>query len=107
MKVNLLSCVAAAASIASMGAQARDPNPELLGEVVPVAQAERTITITPSTRWVNVTKGETVRFVDEDREFAVHFERSADSFDLNALAPTGSLDHRVRAYLSPGSEDRD
>lgn len=74
-----------------------------LGDPAPVAIATETIVIRPDTKWVNVTGGDTIRFVVGDKDFAWAFNvaGSVMSFDLNRVAPPGVLDHRVVAYIAP------
>jgi hypothetical protein len=79
------------------------PRADLLGQPAPPSAATYTIPITPGTRWVNVTGGDTVRFVVGDKAFAWNFTVSpiVSSFELNRVAPPGLLDHKVRAYVAP------
>ena len=79
------------------------PRIDLLGDPIPVSAAARTIVITPDTKYVNVTGGETVRFVVGDKSFAWNFDGSivVSSFDLNRTAPASMLDHKVTAYITP------
>lgn len=83
------------------------PSPEqmtaLFGDPAPVTAATQTITIQPGTRWVNVTGGDTVKFVVGDKAFAWTFNvaRTVNSFDLSRVAPPGVLDHPVEAYVAP------
>lgn len=76
---------------------------DLLGVAAPVSAATRTIVIAPGTRWVNVTGGETVKFVVGDKAFAWNFDGPQDTpaFDLNLTAPPGILEHKVIAYVAP------
>ena len=76
---------------------------DLLGDPAPVSAATRTIVISPTTKYVNVTGGETVRFVAGDKSFAWNFdgEEYAPAFELNLTAPPGVLDHKVMAYVAP------
>lgn len=87
---------------------------ELYGQPAPVTAAERTIVITPATRYVNVEGGQIVKFVLPDKEFAWNFNtaQTVASFSLNDVAPPGVLTQPVRAYVSPdpkyrGGGDRD
>ena len=73
----------------------------LLGDPASPASASRTIAIYPDTRYVNVTGGEVVKFTVGDKSFAWNFNGRPTSFDLNAVAPPGLMDHRVRAYIAP------
>ena len=73
----------------------------LLGDPASPASASRTIAIYPDTRYVNVTGGEVVKFTVGDKSFAWNFNGRPTSFDLNAVAPPGVMDHRVKAYIAP------
>jgi hypothetical protein len=66
------------------------------------AFAQRTVTITPATRWVNVTGGETVRFVSDAGSFAWNFQTgpTVSKFDLNLIAPPGMLAQRITVYVA-------
>jgi hypothetical protein len=87
------------AGLSSMAATSSD----LLGESASATSANRTITITPDTRYVNVEGGQIVNFDVGGKTFVWDFDGSTDfqSFDLNQVAPSGLLDHRVTAYVSP------
>jgi hypothetical protein len=52
---------------------------------------------------VNVTGGDTVRFIEGDRSFAWTFNVASNisSFELNLVAPPGALDHPVQVYVAP------
>ena len=73
----------------------------LLGDAALPASATRTIAIYPDTRYVNVTGGEIVKFIVGNQSFAWNFNGRPSSFDLNAVAPPGVLDHGVKAYVAP------
>lgn len=100
MNRTLALSAAALALMSSLAAQAA-PRHDLLGDAASLAEATRTVTIQPGTRYVNVTHGEVVKFVEGDQAFAVRFDGTVDDFKLNALAPAGALDHRVTAYVAP------
>lgn len=78
------------------------PN-EFLGNPAPPAAATKTIVIQSNTKWVNVTGGDTVKFIAGDKTFAWAFNVASNvrSFDLNRVAPPGMLDHRIVAYIAP------
>src|SRR5688572_30335348 len=99
-----LPIAAAALAAAALGAHAAVPA-SLLGDIAATEQAAREIVITPTTKWVNVTQGETVNFTENGQTFAIRFDGVESSFDLNRLAPAGALDHKVVAYVAPNSED--
>ncbi|PUA16936.1 CzcE family metal-binding protein [Glaciimonas sp. PCH181] len=79
------------------------PRIDLLGDAMPASAATRTIVITPSTKFVNVTGGERVRFVAGDKTFGWNFDGALQvtSFDLNRIVPANVLDHEVVAYVTP------
>ena len=73
----------------------------LLGDPAPLDTATRTIAIHPTTRYINVTGGEIVRFTVGDKSFAWNFSGRPSSFDLSVVAPPGILDRKVTAYVAP------
>jgi len=90
-----------AGMMASMGASAAIPA-KLLGDLATPEQAQRTIVITPTTKYINVTEGDVVEFVANGKTFAWNFDSPPDvsSFELNRVAPAGALDHHVTAYVA-------
>lgn len=65
-------------------------------------RADRTVDIKPTTDWVSVTGGETIRFVVQtpqgEQTFLWMFDTynsQSFSFELNKVAPAGILDDRV------------
>lgn len=80
-----------------------EPSAKLLADRVPVSQAQRTVRIGPATHYVNVELGEVVRFVSGDKEFAFNFDGTlVAAFDLERVAPAGSIDHHVTVYVNDG-----
>jgi hypothetical protein len=79
------------------------PRLDLLGDPAPVEGATQTIVISPDTKWVNVTGGDTVKFIVGDKAFAWSFSgpQSVSSFALNHVAPAGILNREVIAYVAP------
>jgi hypothetical protein len=79
------------------------PRIDLLGDPAPPSAATHTIAIKPDTRWVNVTGGDTVRFVVGDKAFAWNFTvaPTVSSFALNQVAPPGVLGREVVVYVAP------
>jgi hypothetical protein len=79
------------------------PRADLLGDPVPPYAAMRSVAITPDTRWVNVTGGETVKFIVDDKTFAWSFNvaQTVSSFALNQVAPPGVLGKEVMVYVDP------
>lgn len=86
---------------AALGACAAAVPTAMLGDVVPVQEASRTVAIGPQTRYVNVAYGEVVRFVADGQAFAFRFNGvNRQPFDLQRVAPAGALDHSVMAYVA-------
>ena len=103
MKSFIPAVVALTLSVSALSSMAATPD-QLLGDPVPAAApAERTIAITPDTKYVNVQGGQTVRFDVGGKTFAWDFDgaETVQSFDLEQIAPPGLLDHAVTAYVSP------
>ena len=73
----------------------------LLGDPISVSAATRTIVIAPDTKYVNVTGGETVKFLVGDKSFAWRFDGPFSSFNLARIAPPSVLYHKVVAYVAP------
>ncbi|HEY8027055.1 MAG TPA: CzcE family metal-binding protein [Burkholderiaceae bacterium] len=75
---------------------------ERWGEPVPPSATTRTIVIAPDTKYVNVTGGEVIRFVEGEKSFGWSFDGQLGyAFELNRVAPPGILDHHVMAYVDP------
>lgn len=102
MKRNRLLAYALVA-IPLCGCVTRTSYIDLYGAAAAPADYQRTITITPTTRHINVVGGDTIRFISNGTQFAWTFNvaRTVDSFSLNQVAPAGVLDHNVTAYVSP------
>ena len=85
------------------GCATRTSYTDLYGSPAAPADYQPTIVITPATTYVNVEGGDTVRFMANGKEFAWTFNvaRTVNQFDLNEVAPSGMLDHRVHAFISP------
>ena len=100
--------LAAAGMVAGMSASAA-VRADLLGEPSVPGQAGRIIVIKPDTKYVNVTEGDVVTFVDNGKAFTWNFDSPPDvsSFVLNRVAPDGVLDHTVTAYVAPNMDQLD
>ena len=72
------------------------------GSAASAASAQREIDVTATTKWVNVTNGETVRFNVDGQSFAWNFGtlRNETSFDLSAIAPKDVHVPMVRVYVA-------
>jgi hypothetical protein len=92
--------LAALALTAALGAAAQAPSASLYGRLAPLTSATRSIVILPTTRYVNVTQGEVIRFVIDGAEFAFSFNGpNTAAFDLRRVAPEGALKQAVTAYV--------
>ena len=73
------------------------------GSVSEEQNAGRVIKLAPDAKWVNVTEGETIKFIDEasGKSFAWRFDTIVAVFDLSRVAPAGILaGHPVKAYVA-------
>jgi ABC-type Fe3+-hydroxamate transport system substrate-binding protein len=62
------------------------------------AAYDRTIVVTPQTKYINVTHGEVVNLKVGDKEIAWNFDGVAGQpFDLSKIAP--DADHKVTVYV--------
>ncbi len=69
---------------------------------------ERVITISPNTKWVNVNREESVKFIDAStgKSFVWRFDTPEMRFDLSKVAPAGILSgRRVDAYIGYSRRD--
>lgn len=93
----------ASAAIA-IGANAAGPSGGAADFGAPAANvaAERTITVTPATRYVNVTDGETVKFSVDGKAFSWHFSSwpGAQQIALDKLAPKDTVASGVIVYVA-------
>ncbi len=76
------------------------------GSAIPAEQAERSITITPDTRWANVKQGESIRFVSGANVFGWKFDGSLSAIDLAKLAPAGFIARPFMVYVAPSAQGR-
>src|SRR5689334_8727728 len=99
-----LPAFAAVALSASLSANALTTG-DAYGEPADAACAERTIVVTPTTKYINVTHGEVVKLKVGDKEISWAFDGVARPFELNKIMPEGSLDHPVRVYVATTVQD--
>jgi hypothetical protein len=60
---------------------------------------DRTIVVTPSTKYINVAHGDIVKLKIGDQEMTWNFDGVTRPFDLSKIAPQGALDHKVEVYV--------
>ena len=104
MKLKFLVAASAALILtsASLSSFADENHSTLLGDPAAPSAAVRTIVIGQNTGYVNVTRGEIVKFVVGDKAFAWDFNGPSNisAIDLSVVAPSGVLDHAVKAYVA-------
>ena len=79
---------------------------ELLGQTVSDNEAGRLVHILPTTRYVNVTGGEIIRFEINGKYFSWSFDGPLDvnSFPLSLIMPAGMIDHEIKIYIAPNPD---
>ena len=112
----LISTLAAACSVAltmSAPAYAAGYDPNYIGSPGSANSVNRTITVTPETKWVNVDDRETVRFVNakNGQSFVWNFDiGGAKIFELSKIAPPAmQFDPQVKGFVAeqmPPDRDR-
>src|SRR6267378_5286198 len=105
MRLFLAVAAALTFSAASLAAIATVTEADMFGKPAQASAAQRTISIDPKTRWITVERGEVVKFVANGQEFAWDFDGMYSSFDLNRIAPSGTLDRTLKVYVWPNAED--
>lgn len=98
-----LSKIVVALSIA-LGSQlsgAASPEAQSYGELVTASPADRSVSITDATPFVNVTGGESVKFVAGDKTFTWRFDGKAGAVKLSEIAPNGFGGKDVTIYVAP------
>ncbi|HEV7616978.1 MAG TPA: CzcE family metal-binding protein [Burkholderiaceae bacterium] len=97
--------LAAAFAVMSLSAQAAAPDgsPSDYGAAAPAGATARVVKLAPSTKWINVTNGETVRFEAQGTSFSWHFDAFPNQtiVDLMRIAPAGFQDDGARLFIAP------
>lgn len=101
LALSIIACAALAAGTA--GAMPRRAGPMDFGRLTMSDTADSVVVVDGSTRWVNVTNGQTVRFDVGGRHFTFAFDAwpNTDSVPLAAIAPQGVKVPDVRVYIAP------
>jgi hypothetical protein len=78
-----------------------DNSANSFGEAGQTAAATRTVTIGPTTKYVDVKTGEIVNFNVEGKSFVWNFDGKThkSKFDMGLIAPAGLLKHKVMIYI--------
>jgi uncharacterized cupredoxin-like copper-binding protein len=92
----LLSC----ASLSAMASTGK--HTFLAGDAVQASAADRTVNITPDTKYVNVKAGETVQFIAANGKSSTWYFDNPNIFEvkLRKIMPAGALDHKVMVYVA-------
>ncbi len=100
MRKFILSGALALAS-ASLALSACAADSSMLGQSEPAGYATRTVVVGPDTTYINVDRGDVVKFVVGDKSFSWSFDTPStiSEVTLNQVAPAGMLDHTVKAYI--------
>jgi len=104
VKLFLPAFAALALSAAGASAMAAMTSADMYGEPANPEYAERTVVVTPQTKYINVAHGEVVKVKVGSQEFAWNFDGQPQPFDLGKIAPEGAVDHPVRVYMSSGAD---
>lgn len=104
LRTHLISLAIAGAFAATAPAFANHPmaSPNL-GTPVHDGSADRTIVLGADAKWVNVTGGETIRFVVGGKSFSWRFDTYSTSpvFELDKIAPAGMLGGQsIKVYVA-------
>ena len=98
-----LVAVTTASIVAPMAASAAPAANDTTQFGAPVApsNAQRHIMLTADTRYVNVDDGDTIEFQTAKGNFTWHFDTlvGESAFDLNKIAPAGTLSRNVTVYV--------
>jgi hypothetical protein len=88
---SLIAFAIAASALINVSAHAGifDVQPKIFGAPAAASAAQRTVDVTPDTKQISVTNGETVQFNVDGKSFTWHFDLYHDDgvVDLATLAP--------------------
>jgi len=97
---NIFSLLAVSLALIAGGAHAASSND--YGNAANTSQADRQLNLQQDTLYVNVTDGESVRFVAGNQSFVWHFSTlpTKASFNLSEIAPKDWPQSSVRVYVA-------
>ena len=77
-----------------------------LGHVGAAGNAGRVIEVTPATRYLNVTNGETVTIRQGERSLTWHVQvpNNLNAVPLSRIAPQDEAGREVLVYVAPGQQ---
>jgi|SRR5471032_518267 len=101
-KLNHAALILSLALAMSAAGAADVAGPAHYGRHALIANAEREIVIDASTKWINVTNGETVRITKDGKSFTWRFDVLGDetSFHLSEIAPADFKVDGVRVFVA-------
>ena len=70
------------------------------GEAVPGQPAPRSLLLSPSTRYINVTNGDVLELVYNEHRIVWRFDGITSAFNLQEILPADLVDHRVMVYVN-------
>jgi hypothetical protein len=73
---------------------------ELYGEAISGQVATKSIVISESTRYINVTDGDILELVHNGQRVVWRFDGVLGDFNLQEILPADFVDHRVMVYVS-------
>jgi len=100
-KFLILGAAVLLCSVTALPSVAADNDQNMLGRGESPATVDRTIVIEPGTTYVNVDRGDVVRFVVGNQSFAWCFNTptTISEVNVNDIAPAGMINHVVKAYI--------
>jgi hypothetical protein len=105
VNMKLISSAAITGTFLTLISVVANANPSLMPSISSPEDADKTIVIKDSTKYVNVFDNETVLFKSGANQFAIKFDGVRNTYNLAKLAPAGLLTHSVRVYVSPSPTD--
>ena len=104
MKLLIPAVASIALSVASLSAFALTDS-DRYGAAASPAAAGRTIVIGSNTRWINVTRGETVKLAVNGQERTWTFDGMLPSFKLGAIDSQDALAQNVMVYVESSAQE--
>jgi hypothetical protein len=81
------------------------PKSEYYGEQAPGWPTTRTVVLSDTTRFLNVTRWEVIRLVHDDAEITWKFDGLKTVFDLQEIVPADITSHRIVVYIAPRDDE--
>jgi hypothetical protein len=78
---------------------------EYYGEQVPGWPPTRTVFLSDTARYLNVTRWEVIRLVHDNAEITWKFDGLKTEFNLQDIVPANITSHRIIVYITPRDDD--